>query len=632
MSLAVHNDCNLFSQVLKDSLNASLDPCHDFYEYVCSRRDRGHIGPFKELVYSEFIRSVSDKNEFTSAPPEGQSAVQKAAMFHKSCLDVYTGNGSELEALKRALTECGVFWPKLSNESNLLAMTFALSATYAWAPVLVFLPRRAGHVIVSPSRSFQSRQSRRQAMLEFSRGRYVEYWRFMVDTIGPGNEIEVLPYEELVQLESKVSPALRDAYAAASIVKIENASLSDVVKLAGNAFSRSAWEKELLEHINFPGINSSTPYVFDIMNVRFFDAFFHLVGEVGEDRMAYYVGWAAAQDLSLLSNARLIRQKYLMDADASRGHATFCANFSNYYMGLAFYADYIRSAYLGSYLPRAVGIVKGVREHFGQGFSSSTAWKTLTLRGYMQSLSEDSAATNDPLEFLSVAREERLNVLYEHFPNMISDIFENVKRAAMGHRETAADMAMPRFVQNGRVRFHYLNKDGRPKLLPVVLEPTFFSPDAPPGIKYATLGGEVADAFSSAVFRRLSGDHDDAATTAVVSDLLCLKDTRVDAGMVSPFPALSGSSVQLKLAKKLVSLDALFGAFLDDTGGEQQLRLAEYSTLTGRQTLFAFWCLMQCGVPDGKRGCNVPLRLFQPFAAAFECREGGAMSTPRHCG
>ncbi|XP_050027104.2 uncharacterized protein [Dermacentor andersoni] len=241
--------CLSYSKLLREMLNVSVKPCDDFYSYVCSKWDARHSYSFKEGVYLRFIQRVSERNRRTAVPVQGQSASQKAAKFYQSCSATYTqGGDSELDAVKQLLLRVGVLWPRLSNDSNVLRICFAMSAMLDWAPVILFsVHRPAVPMTVSPSVFFREVLDRRKAMLGGGGSDYRTYFGHMFRVFGQpeGPRDDVLAYGELIAMESHLVPALERAYAVIEGDFVENATLDDVIQLAGNTIPKCVYERSL---------------------------------------------------------------------------------------------------------------------------------------------------------------------------------------------------------------------------------------------------------------------------------------------------------------------------------------------------------------------------------------------------
>ncbi|KAK8773865.1 hypothetical protein V5799_011602 [Amblyomma americanum] len=584
-----------------------------------------------------FIERVSDRNLHTAVPAQNQSAVQKAAQFYQSCSLVYTTGGErELSTVRRLLADFGVFWPRLSNASNLLRICFAMSAVLDWAPVILFSLARPGHIVVTPAPFYAFLLGRRRAMLSSSNdGReYKSYFSHMVDTFRRQEpSSDVLSYYELLAMESQIVPALQQAYTAADGGIIKNGTLDDILNLAGEAIPRSKWDDELGKNFKSAIPNDTTALRFVIENVFFFAEFFALMDNLSESQLAYYVGWTAVQGLSLFTKPAVINFYYPSRSQALQGHVMACGALSHHYMGLAFYANYIREEFSAHELADVIALVNHVRKFFREGFSSSGALKEFIDKS-QQSLDQNApfpSAASAPLSFVTDSQEGQLNELFRHFPDQKPSIFDNIQSVAVARRMTRADTRAANFRWNGKVRLYYLTDDKRFELLPTALEPPFYSAEAPPAVKYGALGAEIGDAMAALVSMWLR-DADENTRAKVYTEALCRHNRPVipvetATTQVPSWPNIS----RRELAERVVSLNAAFRAFLDATDGGNQYRLDGYESLTGKRMFFIIWCMAQCGASYGKQKCHDPLRLFRYFARAFECKVGSVMSTIREC-
>ncbi|KAH7938443.1 hypothetical protein HPB49_023606 [Dermacentor silvarum] len=351
--------------------------------------------------------------------------------------------------------------------------------------------------------------------------------------------------------------------------------------------------------------------------------------------MAYYLGWATVQGLSLLTKPEVIRYYYSSHGEAARDHVLFCVALAHQYMGLTFYASYIRNEFTPEVIDDVALLVRNVHASFRQGYAASPVWKGFVERSTQwRAANESSSSSGPPLSFVHDSREDVLNELFEHFPDMNSNVLDNAEGAVAARYATTVDTRMARSIWNRTIRFHYFVAKAaaspRFELMPVALEPLFYSAEALPAVKYGALGAEIADAIATLVFHDLR-EADNSTRTAVESQPLCLLDASVAGTRIVIPPPGWPHMTRLQLAERAMSLDAAFRAFLDVTNGGHQTKLERYDWLSGNMMLFVFWCMAQCGASNGKHRCNDPLRLFRYFGQAFQCGVGTAMATVRDC-
>ncbi|KAK8766798.1 hypothetical protein V5799_006420 [Amblyomma americanum] len=654
--------CRYYGRLLAGSLNTSVDPCNDFHSYVCSGWEAVHHRSVMGFVYDEFIRKVAGKVGRTHVPAEHQTAILKAAKFFQSCQKVYTERSSDLGAVRSLLAQAGVLWPEMSTSARLLPMIFWMAAAWNWGAVIELLTDKPGLFTVRPASVYYLTLQRRRSMLGISdEGKYRKYFDKMAQAFRRSNA-SALPFEELVKLEQRVVPRLQRSYDAPFFNTLPNASLDQVALMTAGATNVSAWRKQLVAHFN------ATPaaggrYSFIVENREFFSAFFALVAEVGEPQMAYYVGWATVQVMALLSNADLIRYYFLSDAEAEAGHAQFCAGLTHMYMGLAFYADYIRLEIKGHETLGVIAIVRTIRQSYSESLSSSAFNH---LASGVPWLADTAADEQDEATFelvRSAKDEGALDRLFREFPNMTGDVLDNIAVATQARRRTPADTTMERFIANQTHRVLYL-RIGHFKFLPTAFEVPVYHAEAPLAINYGALGSEIANAFTALLYRALVQSDNDT-WRAFLDKASCVLGAPVSPGArlfegvnlevlslstsiagisqmrFQPTEARFGSdgrdtAVEAENAgghvmQRATSVRLLHQAFVRAFGQTPQPRLEDLREVDDAQLLFIAWCFSQCGRPGARHLCNEPLAVLPAFGRVFSCRSGSPLYSGKEC-
>ncbi|KAL1416291.1 hypothetical protein MTO96_006322 [Rhipicephalus appendiculatus] len=333
-------ECRYYAQYLDIVANVSVDPCHDFYAHVCSRWLSRDGRPVKRAAQEEFLKRVSSYVLKIRVPNREQTALQKAAQFFQSCVAVISGEFNEMDAIKSMLASVDVHWPALTNASKLLETMFALTAILNWGSIIQFAMDQPGSLVVRPAAFYGETLRRRRVMLEDRTGAkttYEDYFDRMVRTFGAGKK--PLAYDSLLELEGVAVTRLNRSFVLPMPTTLRNQSMQVVIDAAKNVADHSVWDNVLRRRLN---TSANTVRVVSFENVELFTTFFELVKDLGEAKMAYYHGWALVQALSVIADASLAKLFFIRDVDYRRAKTLYCARMAHRYMGLAFYAGYIR--------------------------------------------------------------------------------------------------------------------------------------------------------------------------------------------------------------------------------------------------------------------------------------------------
>ncbi|CAN7996911.1 unnamed protein product [Ixodes pacificus] len=132
--------CQSVSKLINSSINSHLDPCDDFYTYVCDGWRRSH-----SLKSSESQRSVfSEVNDRVrsqlhesllqiSGRTTNNTRIRKLALFYQACTKSLTPEGNGVVSIKKFLRRVGMAWPDedvQKNATDLLELLVTLSMTW----------------------------------------------------------------------------------------------------------------------------------------------------------------------------------------------------------------------------------------------------------------------------------------------------------------------------------------------------------------------------------------------------------------------------------------------------------------------------------------------------------------------
>ncbi|KAH7951899.1 hypothetical protein HPB52_015065 [Rhipicephalus sanguineus] len=606
--------CNRHRALLAECLNESVHPCRDFYGHVCSRWDAAQDGPLAAAIYQQFMTKVATRALHLSVPPKEQTAMEKAAGLYQSCALVYIHNVSHVTEVRGLLVAFGIHWPQLSNASRLLSIFLSMSASWSWASVLQFVATRRGHVNVRPSSFYASLLRQRQLMLENDAEHkfYKQYYDAMVATFIQG-VAKTLSYDQLMELENKIVLNLTTALSVPYSNPLKNITSAAIANLSSNVYPASEWEKLL--GAAFISASEQGTFTFTIEYYEFFQHFFKLVASLSENTMAYYVGWAVAQALSLLASRQLTALYFLSDTWASRGHMLFCAEVTHRYVGVALLAEHLRHDVTEDVLNDVLSVEAAVQASFRERLAGS-AWASVVPKNVLE-----EEWLEQSLQMVKVNDAEALEDMGLHFPDMGENVFENIRLVTEHRRYNRGNASAIDSEDIGNAHISVYDH-ARFALLPVALEMPFYGVDALPATKYAILGNEVAYALSSVILDNVRAYHSRLQMT-FTHKLVCFFNRQVLLSRIEPH--------QMQLIKRVTSVRTLLSALANTSSNGRPTKLLGYEALTDAQMLLIFWCIVQCGSRDGRRMCNAPLALVEEFAEAFHCEHGAAMQSGRDC-
>uniref|UniRef100_V5H1L1 Putative m13 family peptidase n=1 Tax=Ixodes ricinus TaxID=34613 RepID=V5H1L1_IXORI len=122
-------DCIRLGLELSDAINASADPCDDFYDYVCKKwKNKTEIPPYLPsyghlwLIREEVAKKINDTlSNMTTTKFQAASLNEKITMAYQSCMKEDSSKpNEEISRLRNTLKKFGIpKWPMTpgSNES-----------------------------------------------------------------------------------------------------------------------------------------------------------------------------------------------------------------------------------------------------------------------------------------------------------------------------------------------------------------------------------------------------------------------------------------------------------------------------------------------------------------------------------
>ncbi|XP_064457025.1 neprilysin-1-like [Ornithodoros turicata] len=601
------SSCTYFATIYREALNSSVDPCQNFYQFVCSRWTTSHRDPFMRSIRDTFFGALDRQLSNIFTPREGQTAVQKAARFFQSCRAISRGFDG-LQELKKVLRRIGILWPHYSQDPDTLSAMFVLSMDWEWPTLLDFRKNRREENLwyeISCAASFGALVNHRVGALK--KGSYVSYFEMLRERFNQ-NLNQTITYEEMSVLEEKVLKSLYTAYIVDAADEIVWTTLDNLTTLAA---SNKKWQQALQLDAN---TSSRGDIKIAIRNYAYFEDVFNLIEQVGEKDMHLFLGWNLVQHVVFYASNDLI-DNYLKDTgvNAEETKRRFCVCMTQKYMGVAIYHMYFQELVKAHVVQDITHIIKNVHLYFIHRISQAHWLKANST------LINGLGATEKPLRYLNNAFNSRLDDAYYRYEDMSKNFLQNYQKAIQGLRNSDENYITAMkcdTIERGRTYEMFdVRKDFM--LAPYSLTVPFYDFETPSGIKFGGLGMQIAKALAHLLWvTNWQKDSNTSITFTVETD--CFLSTMQD--------HVIGSEGLYRW----MPLNALWEAFRS-ASGVADANLAHLPQYSESMLFFISSCYPECGGNKSEDICNAPLRHSRRFAETFSCPVGSPMNPKAKC-
>ncbi|KAL1468622.1 hypothetical protein MTO96_041365 [Rhipicephalus appendiculatus] len=636
------HECHEYGRRLSSSLNSSVRPCDSFTQFVCDGWTRDNELGTQELLVSQGLDSVARTLDGITVPQTGQSAAQRGVALYRSCEDLLHGHRDDLAAVREALRDAGITWPRRPAEADVLHTVLATSLRLGWDVLFRFVPLWSPRprLAVNPGRTIVVVFKRKMASQFSRRGR--EYFSLLRRSMLPPDANQrdetwgavkgEISLQEVAAIEELTLPLMSAAYNVPTALPESAEHMMDIPEIG---LTRARWAAALREF----GLDNVTELV--TANQEYLLAFLELWTSLGENRTHVFVSWYTVQVAALLANQNLIVNFYGGHSRRALSlHVAFCLGLAYAVSGPVIFSSYNRHVLRASVRQDAGRLVLGVREFFWKrlvrwgGYDANSTvvgqWSLLDV-AFREFSSSDRIRTGDAVggPAYSESRAAEIPTVGGTLPPLTEDsLVANLRKVASsvttGIRDddglndaeesafsaSASDM---RLLALSRAHHDFT-------LMPYALSFPHFDVQLQAAVNYGGLGAEVARALGALV--------EDAYRSQPSSRIWLDDFTRCLS--TSPFTDDSGVDVA-----ETLFLGALVDAYEHVRADVDTAKLPGLEAYNDLQILFMALCFAKCRGRSARKtppsACNLPLMYSAQFARAFGCVVGTPMNQVNRC-
>ncbi|EDV23905.1 uncharacterized protein TRIADDRAFT_26381 [Trichoplax adhaerens] len=441
-SVCTESYCYTTSAEILSTINTSVNPCDDFFQYACGTWMANHDIPDDRSRYMTFT-VVSERNEkilrkLLSTNVSAQSGVgeQKVVGYYQSCFnDIYTEKASRLELIKRIGMLGG--WSAVPSIMIVNLNTWNFNQTLAkiasgydinpffsiWvssdlkdAKTTIIEMTQGG--ITLPGVRFYTYNETHSAVVAL-----IEYMTEVATLLGATNRTKTMEkMTEVYRFEKRLARAyISNLNLENEAVRYNKVMLSQV-KAACPAIDFNQYVNLLFGRT----IPNTQPVVNYAMN--YFKRMSAIISNTSKETLNNYLIWHFVKTFTSAADSKLLRayQKY---REALYGKATpspqwrTCVYRANAALGMASGAMFVRHSFNGQSRTTAHSMVQGIRSAFLKALPSLN-WMDAQTR---KVAAEKANAIHDQIGYPDfILNEAQLAQFYSNFPVNESYYFINV--------------------------------------------------------------------------------------------------------------------------------------------------------------------------------------------------------------
>ncbi|KAK8781793.1 hypothetical protein V5799_016867 [Amblyomma americanum] len=316
--------CEEYSKRLLNSINFSVNPCESFTHFVCDGWRRDHELSVNEDTLRAALDSLYYKITGLKVPDSNRSALEKAAVFYRSCECVGRGKCDQLVDVLSALTEAGIEWPRHARKPDVLRTMLFSSLRLRWGGVFSFEIASRGrekHVMIRIADELHLLKRKMHEQLRVSvelRKQYFEVLRDQFKDTTNGNRDDLVSFADTLYIERNISENLWASAHSTNTQILKDELLYGVVA----NLTQERWRETLREC--GVALDRNDTLVFSSDAYMFFFHFMMLWLQNTVKDMHLFVSWCTVQVAALFANQRLLVNFYGGQAKAELTHKISC--------------------------------------------------------------------------------------------------------------------------------------------------------------------------------------------------------------------------------------------------------------------------------------------------------------------